>query len=87
MKATFAEINGEGVMLMKDPKTDSSKKSQRGMVSVLETTDGIIMVDGIVGNTLKDKELLENSLLEVVYKDGKLLQKQTLSDIRDILSK
>ena len=87
IKATYAEIDGKPVMLMKDPKTDSSKKSQRGKVAVIETNLGLMMVDGLVGNTQKDAELLDNSLLEVVYKDGKLLRKQTLSDIRDILRK
>lgn len=87
MKATYAEIDGEGVMLMKDPKTDSKKKSQRGKVAVLETTEGIVMVDGIVGNTLRDKELLDHSILETVFKDGELLREETLSEIRSRLYK
>lgn len=82
MKATYAEIDGKPIMLMKDPKTDSKKKSQRGKVAVLETNLGLMMVDGIVGNTPQDKELLDNSMLEPVFKDGVLLREETLSEIR-----
>ncbi|MFJ7982360.1 nicotinate phosphoribosyltransferase [Lysinibacillus xylanilyticus] len=87
IKATFAEIDGEPVMLMKDPKTDSSKKSQRGKVLVKESENGgLIMIDGF-GNTSQDAEALENSMLEVVYRDGKLFRIQSLVEIRGILSK
>lgn len=85
MKATYAEIDGKPVMLMKDPKTDSKKKSHRGKIAVIETEEGIEAVDGIVGDTMVDQRLLEKSLLEPVFRDGVLLREETLSEIRSRL--
>lgn len=85
MKATYAEIDGKPVMLMKEPKTDLKKKSQRGKVLVKESEEGkLIMLDGY-GNTSQDDEALEHSLLEPVFKDGKVLSNQSLSEIRQRL--
>ena len=83
MKATYAEIDGKPVMLMKEPKTDSGKKSQRGKVSVEYGghTDKLICYDGL-GNSEEDKERMTYSLLKPVFKDGKILRNQTLSEIR-----
>ena len=88
MKATYAEIDGKPVMLQKDPKTDSGKKSQRGKVSVEYGmhTDKLTCVDGL-GNSEDDKEVLSHSLLEPVFVNGKVLRTQTLSEIREILNK
>lgn len=87
MKATYAEIDGKPIMLQKDPKTDSKKKSQRGKVYVKRALDGELIVQDGFGNTKADQETLEFSHLNVVFKDGKVLRTQTLSEIREILSK
>lgn len=87
MKATYAEIDGKPIMLQKDPKTDSKKKSQRGKVYVKRALDGELIVQDGFGNTKADQETLEFSHLDVVFKDGKVLRTQTLSEIREILSK
>ncbi len=84
MKATYAEINGKPVMLQKDPKTDSGKKSQRGKVLIMRdnVTNKLVLIDGL-SNHPQDEDAIEvESLLKPVFRDGKLLRTQTLSDIR-----
>lgn len=76
MKATYAEIDGKPVMLLKGPKTDSKKKSQRGKVAVLKDGEfDMYVVDGLDYN-------LPISLLQVVFEDGELLCDESLSTIR-----
>jgi len=79
MKATWAMVNGEERLLFKDPKTDDgTKRSQRGRVYVGETVEGIKYVDGLTKNTV----VKGIDLLQTVFKDGKLLRDQSLSEIR-----
>lgn len=84
MKATYAEIDGKPVMLMKDPKTDSKKKSQRGQVHVFSNNGKIEFVDGLSNNNTTVKTI---NLLEPVFKDGVLLREETLAEIRGRLNK
>ncbi len=45
MKATYAEINGQGVNIFKDPKTDSGmKKSAKGLLKVVKDENGILQL-------------------------------------------
>ena len=87
MKATYAEIDGKPVMLQKDPKTDSGKKSQRGKVLVKRDniTNEIIALDGLSNLAQDDEAIQAESLLKPVFKDGKVLRTQTLSEIRQTL--
>ncbi len=83
IKATATIINGEEVMIFKDPKTDSGlKKSQRGCVAVFEGENGIEYVDGL---TFDEAENFEGNLLETVFLDGKVVREQTLAEIREIV--
>ncbi len=72
VKATYGEVNGLGRNIFKDPKTDSGiKKSARGIVAVKD------------GKLYDEQESLDiESDLKPVFKDGKLLVNQTLSEIR-----
>lgn len=86
-KATYGEINGEPIMIFKDPKTDresghAMKKSQKGMVYVYkdETTGEICFKDGYTSKTIP-----ENNLLKPVFRDGKMIVEQSLSEIRNRL--
>lgn len=85
IKATHAVIDGEEKLLFKDPKTDDgTKRSQRGLVAVIEGENGIEYVDGLdyAGyEVYKDRDLLE-----VLFLDGELIRDESLSDIRDLLS-
>lgn len=86
MKATYAVIDGEEKMLFKDPKTDDgTKRSQRGLVEVVEYQGEIIYEDGHTRESLEMRNL--NGLLEDVFVDGKLLRDESLSEIRALLKR
>lgn len=82
VKATYAEINGEPFEIFKDPATDDgTKKSARGLTAVFKDENGEFY--------LKDKatwEEVENCELKEVFRDGKLLIDQPLSEIRQRLN-
>ena len=84
MKATYSETEVNGVKteteLFKAPKTDPGKNSHKGLLHVYEDEKGNIKVKD---RAIKEEE--EDGLLELVYKDGKLLRYQTLADIRSIV--
>lgn len=79
IKATYCEINGIGVEIFKDPKTDDgTKKSAKGLIAVYKNGyDGAYaMMDGVSWKEVNNCEL------KTVFKDGKLLVDHTLSEIR-----
>lgn len=82
MKATHAVINGEERLLYKDPKTDSGmKKSQRGLVAVVEDINGrLTYKDGMYRADYEEIAHLDQ--LEVLFLDGKLVRDETLGEIR-----
>lgn len=81
LKSTFAIINGDEKQIFKDPKTDDgTKKSQKGKVAVLKDSgQKIYFADGL---DVETEKLLAGNLLVEVFRDGKLLVDQTLSEIR-----
>ncbi len=85
VKATYGEIEGNPLMIFKNPKTDTGnfKKSQRGICRVYKDNDGVIKYeDGFDKNSYpKEKE----NLLVCVYRDGKMTKEYSLSDIRNKL--
>jgi len=82
MKATSVKIDGEDVAIQKAPKTDSSKKSAKGLLKV-------IWVKGVGLQAVQDvtrKEFLApDNLLKPIFRNGKLLQEVTLQDVRDMI--
>lgn len=78
MKATYGEVAGKGREIFKDPITDDgTKKSAKGLLKV-EKENGIYkLYDQISWNEEKKGALKE------VFRDGKLLSDQTLTDIRN----
>lgn len=78
MKATYVVVNGEGRNIQKNPKTgDGMKKSATGLLRVVEENGQLKLLDS--------QDTVENSLLEPVYRDGKLLRETSLSEIRERL--
>ncbi len=82
IKATYCEIDGNPVPIFKNPKDGGFKKSQKGCCFVYRDDEG----------NLKYKDELTweeannpNNLLVPVYRNGVLLNKQKLSDIRNRL--
>jgi nicotinamide phosphoribosyltransferase len=84
VKATYTEVDGEGVVIFKDPKTDSKKKSAKGLLFVGYNTDG--------GYVLRDDvhiedEQSEGNHLKEIFRDGEFTRRTSLEDIRIRLSK
>jgi nicotinamide phosphoribosyltransferase len=78
---TIVDINGQQVdkPIYKDPKTDSSKKSAKGLMTVVEKDGKLIFIDNV------SRELEKGGLLTTVYKDGELLKFVDLYEIREKL--
>lgn len=79
IKATYCEVNGESREVVKDPITDSKKKSHKGLMMLNK-------VDGVYVTT--DQCTLEQEatgLLQTVFKNGKLLVETNLQDIRKLV--
>lgn len=82
MKATYGEVDGIGRNIYKDPITDNgTKKSLRGLISVLNINGQIIAKD----QCSWDEE--NQGLLTVVYEDGVIVKEYSLSQIRENLRK
>jgi nicotinamide phosphoribosyltransferase len=77
MKATYGEVDGEGRAIFKDPITDDgTKKSAKGLMKI-DLIDGVYhLTDNVSWEEEKQGELKE------VFRDGKLLVDQSLSEIR-----
>jgi len=77
MKATYGEVDGEGRAIFKDPITDDgTKKSAKGLMKI-DLVDGVYhLTDDVSWEEEKQGELKE------VFRDGKLLLDQSLSDVR-----
>lgn len=79
IKATFAEVNGEERELVKDPVTDTKKKSHKGRLALYRDVKGRYYT--------KDQCTAEEeaqSALEPVYLDGKIVRTQTFDEIREL---
>ncbi len=77
MKATYGEVNGEGRNIFKDPKTDDgTKKSAKGLLSVYEENGTLMLKDQCTWEEEKE------GLLQTVFENGKVVNEQSLSEIR-----
>ena len=76
IKATDVVKNGKHVAIAKEPKTDTSKKSAKGLLRI-ERVDG-----KLVQYDQQTPEQEQQGLLETVFLDGKLVRKTTLQEIR-----
>jgi nicotinamide phosphoribosyltransferase len=85
MKATYGIVNGEGIEIYKDPKTDSGeKKSAKGLL-VVEEVDG----PSDTRFKLKDQATWEqvygkDNAMRVVYRNGRLTEFDNLATIRNL---
>jgi nicotinamide phosphoribosyltransferase len=95
IKAVYAEFTDENgnvskIPVYKDPKTDRDaggghfKKSQKGCCSVIwkdKWTKDLTYVDGLTW-----EESMEDTLMRTVFKNGELVEEETLNDIRQRLN-
>lgn len=84
LKATYCEVNGKAIQIFKNPKTDKDamKKSQKGKVAIVEREGKLTLIDQLDSETEKQ---VEGNLLETVFKDGKIVRRSTLNEIRNRL--
>jgi len=83
VKATYTEVKGEGVTIFKDPKTDSKKKSAKGLLRVETDQDGeFFLVDAVES---VDKSLEDGGYLQTIWKDGQWVKRTNLEEIRSRL--
>jgi len=78
MKATYGEVNGEGREIFKDPVTDDgTKKSAKGLMKITHENGAYQLHDQASWEEEQQGELKE------VFRDGRLLIDQSLSEIRE----
>ena len=78
LKSTACVIDGQEFQLFKNPKTDSGvKKSQKGRVAVFQEHGKIYHKEEY---GLKDQ--IAGDLLQEVFRNGKILVDESLTDIR-----
>lgn len=82
VKSTYGVINGEPVEIFKDPVTDSGvKKSAKGMLQVVMENGQLVLKDQVTASECND------SLLQPVFVNGKLIKGESLADIRQRIEK
>ncbi|TMO79743.1 nicotinate phosphoribosyltransferase [Pseudoalteromonas sp. S3776] len=79
VKATSVVKAGERLAIFKDPKTDSKKKSAKGLLKIERVNGELTLFDDVT------EQEEAQGLLEVVFEDGKLEKETTLSEIRAII--
>lgn len=80
IKATYCEINGKPTPIFKNPKDGGFKKSQKGCCVVAAEHDGkLFYVDG---RTWEEAIRDSSNLLRPIFRDGELLEEQSLQEIR-----
>ncbi len=81
MKATYGRVDGKGIEIYKDPKTDNgTKKSAKGLLRVEKVGDDYILHDQ------QTVEQEEQGVLQTVYLDGHIdANRTTLQEIRSRL--
>lgn len=77
IKATRVEVGGVPRDIEKDPVTDHSKKSHRGLLALRLDREGEFVT---IDNCTPEEEAA--SLLPIVYENGRVLVRYTLADIR-----
>ena len=82
IKATWAEIDGKGVNLKKDPATDSgTKKSATGRLAVLREENGDLFLAQEAPPILEDM-----SVIQPIWENGKFIHRQTFAEVRNVLN-
>jgi nicotinamide phosphoribosyltransferase len=83
IKATYCEVDGKPIPIFKNPKDGGFKKSQKGLCRVYRDEDGnITYADGYTSLDIKGQE----NMLETVFRNGEILNEQSLSEIRNRLN-
>ena len=84
IKATYCEIDGVPTPIFKNPKDGGFKKSQKGccVVHQINEAGDLVFEDGKTWEEACNNPMNE---LRVVFKDGEMVEEQSLKEIRDRL--
>lgn len=82
VKATFTRVNGKDIPIFKDPKTDSKKKSAKGLLFVGKDDAGNYV---LTDNVTREKEESEENELRIRFLNGSFFNQTTLEAIRSKL--
>lgn len=82
VKATYTEVNGKAIPIFKDPKTDSKKKSAKGLLFVGIDEHGEYF---LIDNVTREKEQSDENQLKVRFLNGRFMNQTTLEAIRSKL--
>lgn len=81
IKATWAQVNGKGYEIYKDPVTDSGlKKSAKGLLRVDLVGDNYILADCVT------KEQEAGGELKEVFRDSRILRETSLAEMRGYIN-
>lgn len=83
VKATYTEVGNEKIAIFKDPKTDSKKKSAKGLLMVGYNTDGGLYLEDDVA---PEQESSEDNKLQCIWRNGQWVKTTTLAEIRSRLA-
>lgn len=83
VKATYTEVGEEKIAIFKDPKTDSKKKSAKGLLCVHREENGEFVLQDDVSIETESSEM---NWLQPIFKDGEFVKRTTLQEIRDRLN-
>ena len=79
VKATHTVVDGTAIDIFKDPKTDSKKKSAKGLLFVGYNSDGGYVLED---QATAEEEASPDNKLQTFYLDGKFTRRTTLDEIR-----
>lgn len=79
IKATEGVINGRHVELFKDPVTDKKKRSHMGLLKLNKYGRGAYFT---ADHQSQESEAADDNYLKLVFKDGEVLKRYTLDEIR-----
>jgi len=79
VKATSVVKASERLAIFKDPKTDSKKKSAKGLLKIDRVNGELTLFDDVT------EQEESKGLLEVVFENGKIVKETTLNEIRTLI--
>lgn len=84
VKATWTMVNGKAISIFKDPKTDSKKKSAKGLLFVGRNSEAGYYLEDDVS---PEQEDYEENLLKVLFYNGAFIRITSLTEIRERLER
>jgi nicotinamide phosphoribosyltransferase len=82
VKATMTEVKDKQIAVYKEPKTDSRKNSDKGLLFVGKKDGGFFKRD----NVSQEDEASEDNMLKTILLNGTFVRRTTLDELRNCLS-